>query len=173
MNYFNCPAETLSNRIVSTGMKRMTLHQPAESQEHAARDAIALDCLSGVLRARRFEPAGLRKHRRDETLIRANGANGDGPHDRILERSRFTSASTPAYGALTNSRFALITRSTPSPRPSALLRRNASRKSLRHRLRSTDEPTFRVTVNPIRGLIWSDSTTNAVNNGVWNFRPEL
>lgn len=96
MNYFNCPAETLPNRIVPARVERVTSHQAPDPHEGPFDDPVSRDGLPGVLRARRLESTGTRKKRREEPLVEANGADGDDPHDRILANSLFTSASTPA-----------------------------------------------------------------------------
>ncbi len=96
MNYFNCPAETLPNRIVAAWMEWMTPHPAPDPHEGPFDDPVTRDGLPGVLRARRLESTGARKKRREEPLIEADGADGDNPHDRILANILFTSASTPA-----------------------------------------------------------------------------
>src|SRR5271165_4311230 len=138
----------------------MAAQQASNGKQASANYAVTLDGFHRVLRARGHEPAGVRQHRRDKSLIAPQHKL-----ERLLHfcpvprarcaakrKARATSSTSTAKGKARTLFRGLNTTST-APSHAGHESRTASRIRRRMRLRSTDPPNTLPTVNPIRGPV--------------------
>lgn len=143
MNY----ATGLSDRIETSGVKRMALCQALETHPDAAHGAIAGDSLKHVFGTGRVEAAGRGQERRNAALITTKKESHRGLH-RLNKRS--TSRTNSSWVASRTARRGLMTTSQSGVRVSRRTR-SASRIRRRARFRTTARPKARGVVNPRRG----------------------
>src|SRR5207249_11257807 len=70
----------LADRVVAAGVSRVTARDPAHPHPAAAEEAVLVDCLLGVARARRLVAAARRKPR-EEDSIDPDGPDPDPLHE--------------------------------------------------------------------------------------------
>ena len=152
------PLYLLGRRIISGPRKGMAAQQASCGQCGPAKHAVALDSFHGVFRAGRHEATGMRKQRRNESLIAPQDKLEGQLHFCSITRARCaanrspraTSSISSAKGKVSTLLRGLKTTST-GPSHACAEDRTASRMRRLIRLRSTDPPSTLPTVSPTRG----------------------
>jgi len=146
------------HRIIATAGKRMAAQQSSSGEQTPTDDAVTRDGFHRVLRTRRHESAGLRQHRRDESLIAPQHDLNRLLHFCSTVRARCAANRKPRATSSTNSAkgkrktlFRGLNTTSTGPSHAPHESRTASRIRRRIPLRSTDSPNTLPTVNPTRG----------------------
>lgn len=148
------------HRVKPAGMQRMTSGNPPRRKVRTTHGTMALDCLDGVLRARRVEATNSWQERAQKHLVRAHERNEDVAHLVTLyappgsaRRSRWSTCSSSARNrsnvASYAARCAQITSST-GIFDGRINTRTSSRRRRFSRLRSTALCRCRGTTMPTR-----------------------
>src|SRR2546427_1714837 len=157
----------------------MTRGKALHREPPAPCDAVALDRLHRVFRARRRVTAGGREHRAHGALVEAESCQHQDLHRSedlaaIVARAAAAASCSSACGADATGGRATTMRSHPAPRSrSRITARNASRTRRRARLRATPRPTERgadtarrITDNPF-------GRARTRKSECWSFIPSL